>query len=197
MKLANVLRGKRAEKKIEVPNYTFSDGTQFAVLAIPLTGLETIDANSKALEIAKSKGVENPKLGDTIFDLALMAAILYHGCVDPDSSEKDRQKSFSSPEEILDAMNPEEIVYLHERHESWQDECSPTSRKLKDDDLLDAVREVAGPDGETTFMRFSAFTRVNFAISMARTLLPSLEAKSTLGSSSESELLKSENDSPL
>lgn len=183
MKFSNILRGKRAERAVEVPGYTTADGKPFVVLARPLTGLEHEEAHAAARARAVDKGVADPRLGDPVYDIALMAHILAIGYVDPDSSPDARTFSFSSAEEVLKELHPEEIVYLHHRHEVWQDECSPISERMTDGNLLEKVREVAGPDGQATFMRLSPATQVNFAISTARTLLPLLEAKSSPGSS--------------
>lgn len=191
MKFANVLRGTEAEKPVVVPGYD-TDGKDFVVLMRPLTGTQLIQANEGALTVSRERGVENPKIGDTIFDLALMAHILFIGCVDPDSDPKSRTPSFESPVEILDGLHPEEIVYLHTHHDLWQNECSPTKRTISDSNLLETLREVAGSTGELNFMRMSANTQVSFAIITARTLLPLLEAKSLPGTSSANTLPSNE-----
>jgi len=187
MKFSNVIKGKKAEEKIEVPGFTDTEGKPWSVVLQPLTVLEYTEACAEARAHAVSKGVQDPKLGEPIYDLALASQVLVRGCVDPDSPEQAREKSFNSAEEIMKEMHPEHVVYLHTRHECWQDECSPTNEKINDDNMLDALREVAGPDGIATFMRFSPNMQVNFAISMAKTLWPLLEARSLPGSSSVSD----------
>lgn len=190
MKFSNILRGTRAEKKVVLPTI---EEKEFAILLRPLTGLEHEEANAQALERARSKGVTEPKLGDPIFDLAMMAAVLLHGCVDPESPPNARQPTFSSLEEILVGLHPEEIVFLHHSHEIWQHECSPSKGVVDDTNLLQVVREVAGPAGELNFMRLLPNMQVSCAISMARTLLPLLEAKSSPGKSSETTSTSNEN----
>lgn len=184
MKFANLLRGKRAEKEVVVPGYE-SEGKPFVILARPLTGLEHEEAHAAARARAIEKGVADPRLGDPIYDICLMAHILAIGYVDPDSPRDDRTASFSSAEEVLKELHPEEIVYLHHYHELWQDECSPTFEKINESNLLQKVREVAGLDGQATFMRLSLGMQVTLATSMARTLLPFLEGKFSPGSNSE------------
>lgn len=186
MKFSNILKGTRAEKRIPVPGLQMPDGSPFVVLVRPLTGLEHEAAHASARARAIDKGVEKPELGDPIYDLALMAFILAVGCVDPDSSPEARTYSFASGEEILTEMHPEQIVYLHEHHDTWQHECSPSHKRISEDNLLEIVREVAADDGQLNFMRLSPSTRVSFATFTARMLLPSLEAKYSLGSTSES-----------
>lgn len=186
MKFANVLRGTRATKLLEIPSYSEGDGKPFRTLLRPLTGIEHESAHADARERAIEKGVADPSLGDPIYDLALMACVIASGCLDPDSPEDARTPTFDNALQILTELHPEQIVYLHEHHEVWQNECSPTARRVDETNLIETVREVAGPEGYTTFMRFSPSTRVSFMISMARTLLPLLEVRSLPGSFSES-----------
>lgn len=186
MKFAKVVKGKKAEDRIEVPGFQDEEGKPFVVLAIPITGLEYESACASARARAIEKGVPNPGIGDPIYDLALMAFVLAVGCVDPDSPENARSPSFGDAIEILADMHPETIVYLHERHELHQSDCSPNVYKFEGGDagLSAAVSEVAGPDGRSTFMRWSPSMRLNFSLSTARMLKEhwdSLKAKSTHG----------------
>lgn len=179
MKLSQMMQGKKAESEpVEVVGFGFT------VLCVPLTATEYGNACVFARERAKAKGAENPENGDPVYDLALMAAVLVAGCVDPDSPPDARAKSFESVDEILDAMHPEHVVYLHEHHERWQDETSPNHRKLSGEALFDKVREVTGADGLAGFMRLSPSTRWHFVRSMGLTLLGLLEVKSTPSSPS-------------
>ncbi len=189
MKFSNVVKGKRAEERIEVPGLKDEKGDPFAVLAVPLTGLEYESACTFARARAVEKGVATPGMGDPIYDLALMAFVLSVGCLDPDSDEKNRTSSFKDALEVLTHLHPEMIVYLHERHELWQNECSPNVHSFEGGEagLYAAVSEVAGPTGRATFMRFSPNTRLVFSLSTARILKEhwdSQRLKSTPGSSS-------------
>lgn len=188
MKFANVVKGKRAEDRIEVPGFLDENGKPFVVLAVPITGLEYESACASARARAVEKGVPNPAIGDPIYDLALMAFVIAVGCFDPDSDENSRSPSFKDAIEILTDMHPETIVYVHERHELWQSECSPNVFKIDggDEALFAMVSEVAGPDGRATFMRWSPSMRLNFSLSTARILKAhwdSLKLKSITGSS--------------
>ena len=192
MKFTSIVKGKRAEDPITVPNFFDEQGKPFVVLAIPLTGLEYQDACAFARVQATEKGATNPGLGEPVYDLALMAYVLFIGTLDPDSPEKARTYSFTDASQILREMSPEDIVYLHERHELWQNECSPNIHTFTggDDGLYVAVAEVAGPEGRATFMRFSPSMRLNFSLSTARILKglwDSQRLKSTSGAPSESE----------
>lgn len=191
MKFTKVVKGKRAEERIEVPGFQDEEGKPFAVLVVPLTGLEYESACASARARAIEKGVLNPGIGDSIYDLALMAFVIAIGCLDPDSPEEARTKSFTNAIEVLENMQPETIVYLHERHELHQSDCSPNVFTIDGGDgaLYAAVSEVAGPEGRATFMRWSPSMRLNCSLSMARTLKEhwdSLKLKSTGGSDSDS-----------
>lgn len=190
MKFAQIVKGKRAEEPIEVPGFFDEAGKPFVVLAVPLTGLEYQDACAFARAQAVEKGAPNPGLGEPVYDLALMAYVLFIGTLDPDSPEKARTHSFSNAQQILSEMSPEDIVYLHERHELWQNQCSPNVHTFEggDDGFYAAVAEVAGPEGRATFMRFSPSMRVSFSLSTARILKglwDSQRARSTSGAPSE------------
>jgi len=186
MKFASVVKGTRAERPVVVPGFEDGEGKPFTVLMRPLTGIQYESACADARRRAIEKGVENPSVGDPIYDLALQAFILAQGCVDPDSPENARSSSFSNGVEILTEMHPETIVYLHEHHETWQDECSPYVKRIGIDALSKRLEEVAGPEGLTTFMRFSPSMRLNFALSTARTLWTLLKLNSSSGDISES-----------
>lgn len=200
MKFEKVVKGKKAEDRIEVPGFQDENGNPFVVLAVPITGLEYESACASARARAVEKGVPNPGIGDPIYDMALMAFVLAVGCVDPDSDPNNRKHSFKDAIQILTDMHPETIVYLHERHELHQADCSPNVYKFDNGDagLFEAVREVAGPDGRATFMRWSPSMRLNCSLSMARNLVAlwdSQKLKSTLGSTSESDVKSDETES--
>lgn len=200
MKFESVVKGKRAEESIEVPGFFDEGGKPFVVLVVPLTGLEYLSACAFARAHAVENGVPNPGIGDPIYDLALMAHVLFQGCLDPDSPENARSMSFSSAVSVLDSMSPETIVYVHERHELWQNECSPNVHSFGGDDaLFAAVSEVAGPTGRATFMRFSPSMRLSFSVSTARTLKAlwdSQRAKFISGSTSSEKEPSDENKAP-
>jgi hypothetical protein len=186
MKFANVLQGKRAERRVTVPGFFDAEGKPFEVLMVPITGLEYESACAAARARAIEKGTPDPKIGDPVYDLAQQAFILAAGCLDCDSPEHARTPAFQDGIEILKNMHPETIVYLHEMHEAWQDDVSPYSHKLDGDSFMQRLREVAGPNGPAAFMGLSPSTRLNFGLSTARMLLPLLEAKFSRGSTSES-----------
>lgn len=190
MKFKDVLKGKRAELLVDVPGYTKEDGSPFQVLLVPLTGLEWEAACADALARAKEKGVEKPTIGEPVYDLALQAFVLAAGCVDPDSPADARKPAFESGVEILEFMHPETIVYMHERHEVHQDSVSPYVHKVKGEDFMTKLREVAGPGGQSAFMALSLSTRLNWALSTSKQLLSLLEGKSSPSSLSSETAMK-------
>jgi hypothetical protein len=196
MKFEKVVRGKRAEELLEVPGYKDEEGKPWTILLVPLTGLEWETASADARARAVEKGVPNPGMGDPIYDIAVMAFILFAGCMDPDSPPDARVRTFNSGVQILDKLHPEMIVYLHERHELHQLDCSPNVYKIVGGDagLHAAVAEVAGPEGRATFMRWSPNTRLGFTISMARLLKEHWDTQKlkSISISSSSEIEKSE-----
>lgn len=184
MKFVNVVRGTLAEKPHEVPGQFGPDGKPFVVVMRPLGGGQHEQALILARERAAAKGVKDPKIGEPIYDLALMAAVLLLGCVDPDSPLNARTRSFESIDQILgpedkpeEGLHPEDVVYLHELHEAWQDEVSPTRKRLDENDIEKMVLEVADAGGQAAFMRMSPSTRLLFATFTARLASSVLRSK--------------------
>ncbi len=200
MKFSQVAKGTRAERPITVPGYKVIDPVtqaekSFVVIVRPLSGLEQETAFANARMRAIEKGVPDPKFGEPIYDLAVMAFVLAVGCVDPDSPENARTHTFKDGIEILEELHPEMIVFLHEHHETWQSETSPFEQGgMGDKSLMEKVREVAGPDGYATFMRWSPRMRLTYVLFTARMLWDSLGHKFLSSSDSENTSTTSESE---
>lgn len=186
MKFSNILKGTRAERVVELPGHTKPDGAPVTIALRPLTGAEEKQVLEAALTDARAAGVTAPRPGEQLYDLAVMAHTLVLGCLDPESPPETRAPFFDAgAEHLLANLNAETIGYLFERHDQWQSECSPYVRKMGADELLAAVSEVAGPDGEAAFTRMSPGMRWSFTRSLARLLLCSPDLKSLCSSTSD------------
>lgn len=182
MKFSAIRAGKRAIKRIELPNFEQADGTKVFVGLRPLTTGEYFDVVKSAIEYAKAKGSTHPTDGDVLYDTARMAFTLAISAVDVD----DEANLFfdTGIDEMIVQVGVQTLVFLYQHQELWQDQCSPFAHKLTTDELAAKVREVAGPDGDMHFIHMPPSMRVSFARSMAAQLLTLLTSKSPSSSSS-------------
>ena len=184
MKFSNLQLGARAERVVELPGHTH-DGKPVTLIVRPLTGTEESDALRRGFEFAIQEGNPKPCAGDPLYDLGMMVHTLVLGCLDPDSPADDRQPFFDGgAPQVLKLLGREIIHFVYQRHELWQDECSPYARNLSATELLAKVQEVASSTDDAPFSRMSPATRWLFTRTTARLLLDSREGKSAFGAGS-------------
>jgi len=197
----DILNGKRARKTIEFPLDGFDPLRRATGLPpgepgpeapdhvlvdlVVLLGYETADVLEKARSFAKTRGIESPKEGDSLFDLGVMVHTLLRVCVDHESPEAEVRPFFASEAEVLGSPR-DRIAYVFAQHEIWQDQCSPQVGRVSPDALYAIVQEAAAsPDPARPF----AYLRPGLAAicfrSMALQLVSSPTPKSQPGSSSE------------
>lgn len=187
MKFSQAVRGKRAEKLVEVPGLRTPAGEPVRCAMRPLTGAEESAVAEGARAHAASKGNPNAGSGNELYNIGRMAHTLAIGCLDPESPIERREPFFDGgAAQVLAELHIEAITFLWEHFELWQDECSPFEYKLTDEQLFARAQEVAAPGGETSFISMSPSMRWLFTHSMARLLSSSLAHKSSSGSPSES-----------
>lgn len=185
MKFSTIAQGTRAERIVDLPGYKKEDGSPIRLALRPLTGAEEQRVLESALTDAKKGGSAEPKPGDQLYDLAIMAHTLALGCLDVDSPVTARAPFFDQgAAHLLENLHVETITYLFERHDQWQSECSPYVRQMSLDALLSKAREVASPEGEAAFTGMSPGMRWVFARSMAALLVTSPELSALFTSSS-------------
>ena len=181
MKFSSLSLGSRAERSIELPGLSH-DGKPVTLLLRPLTGIEESDVLRRGFEFAIQEGNPKPVPGEQLYDLGVMAHTLAVGCLDPDSPADGRTPFFDGGvDQILKKLGRETIHFLYQRHELWQDECSPYVRNMTADELMTTVQEVATSEGEGPFLRMSPATRWIFMRTTARLLLASHAGKSASG----------------
>lgn len=178
MKFAQLIKGTRAERVVEVPGLKKPDGSPITVAVRPLTGAEETAVMAGAHDHAVKGGVQNPRQGDELYDLGRMAHTLALACVDVDSPQDARTPFFGGGATDVLEMHVEAITYLWEHCELFQEESSPYRKNLSDRELLALASEVAAPGGEATFIRLSPSTRLRLLRSMAGQLSSSRSDKS-------------------
>src|SRR6266566_8978362 len=120
-KFSKVVLGKRAEKEVSLPSVDGGDETYPAVMR-PLDGLEEEDALVRARARAIAKGIENPKLGEPIYDMALMVETIAVSVLDIESPKDNREPFFDEGPEQVRAYGREAISYIYQLQQTWQDE---------------------------------------------------------------------------
>lgn len=173
MKFSQLLKGKRAERGVELP-YVDKDGKEQLApcLLVPLTGLEETEVLRFARDYAKAQGIENPHEGEPLYDLAVMVKSLSIGCLDTDSPKDAREPFFDGGvDQTLAELGREGIAYLYQRLERWQDDCSPQIRRVSANDLLELTVKLAEAEDDGPFSRLSPGLQWICTRFMARQLL--------------------------
>jgi len=185
VKFASLIRGTRAERAAIFPLVRAGGETiECAVLLRPITDAEENDAHAFALAHAKSKGVAEPAPNQPIYDTAYMAHALASGILDPDSPATARTPFFADAKEVLDNLTRDQRVFLFELLDAFQDEVSPSVRKMSAEQMLDgcAVLAKGGTEAERFLDRLAPSTLRRFATFTGSQVWSSLERKSPTGS---------------
>lgn len=188
-KFSSIVRGKRAEKDIMMPPVDGGDGSEVPALVVALDGIEEEEVLVRARERAIAHGIKEPKVGEPIYDLALMVETLAVAVLDVDSPVDNRQPFFDGGSDNVRSYGREAIAYLYQLQQMWQEEVSPTVSKLDAAGTIDAMVKIGGPDEREARLfleRCSPGLLVNLARSMAALLYGSLMPSSPSGSSSAS-----------
>ena len=177
--LPNVLRGNRATRATSFPVYEGGEETERPCLLVPLTGTEEVEALSFAVKYAKEHGAAELKDSDPIYATGFMARAVTLGVRTPGGGPM-----FASVADVLDALPRETLVYVYTLLEDWQDACSPSVRKMTDEQLWVGAAALAtgGSEGERFFDRLSPGMRRTYTLFLASQLFASPGPKSPTSS---------------
>lgn len=171
-KLKQILLGTAARTSISLP----LGGQAIPVDVRPITAAEEVAALAQARSLAIKQGVEDPREGNSIYDLLVMASVVLIGCVDHDSPQDKPEPFCESIEQVL-SLGRDSVVYLYEAQEAWQEKTSPRRRKLSPEEYLALVVQLAASDEEDDaldpFARWPRATLVSCMRTMASQLLSS------------------------
>lgn len=190
MKFRDMEKGAAAERPVGIPCFDKKgEPAELASIVAPLEGDDETLALAFAIAHASRNGVKDPKEGDPLYDVGYQAQIVASAYRDPDvGSPGQRPPTFEGgAPEVLAGLTRETITFLYAQFEDWADTCSPTRRKLSDDELMKAIRMIAaeGDDGLRFFARCGPALRWSLLRTTARQLVASLEAKSSYGTASD------------
>jgi hypothetical protein len=204
-RFSDVQKGTRARRTVEFPQAntrssllaplpeleqrraTDNTDSQAAILVdlVVLSGEEESLALEQARAMAIKAGVAEPKLGEPLYDLALMVFTLLYGVIDHDD-QANRTQFFESAQQIRSSLDRERITYLYAQHELWQNECSPQAKSLSDAEFFKFIVEMADSgDPSIPFGKLQPVTAAIFMRTMAKLLLSSPMLKSSDSFSSE------------
>jgi hypothetical protein len=151
-----------------------------------LSGEEEAAVLDRARKFAIERGVEKPRDGDPIYDLAVMVETLSLACVDTDSPTDAPALFFEDARQILDGLDRERIVFLYTVWETWQEACSPQAKTLPPDEFYDIIVRAADSEDPTDpFCRLRPGMQWICFRTMANLLLSLLPLKSLRSSLSE------------
>lgn len=166
-RFSKLVKGSKARKPFALSLPNAVEDVQIAL--VPLSGADEVETFAQARAFAKSKGIDDPKQGDPIYERAIWASTLLIACIDPESLEAAPVPFFDSVEEILGGLDRDRIALLFEAQQAWQDECSPRPGSMSAVEFVDmtfaCARAAEGAD--LPFERLRPVTRRSFVHTLA------------------------------
>ena len=188
--LAQVLKGKRARKRVLFPlpgsvakqEGGFEGATEPVDLVV-LSPLDLTDAHERACAFAKARGAE-PKEGDPVYELALRGYTLEIALCDYESPDK--AVPFATFDQLMsgDGITDAHLAYMYELHEQFQFECSPRTAKLDAETFASVTKGLVQKD-YLPFLQLARGTQANYLHSLAALYVNSQRSRSLSGSNSE------------
>lgn len=182
MKFRNVAKGTRARHIVELKLQGVAEPVPVALH--PLLFGEQADVEAGACSFAKSKGCENPKAGDQLYEQGLMLHTVLRGCMDVDSSSSKPEPFFESEKEVLESLDPERVMLLFHQQRWWQNECSPSPRDMSAPDFAKIFLgiQTAGEGEELPFDYLPRKTQRTFLVTLVNLCANALRLSSLVGS---------------
>lgn len=201
MKFRDVIKGKRAIKRVALPLANTPSyltlpaegvepaGEQVIVGVRVLDGEEQALVNELSAEWALNRGARELTDRDPQYNLGVSVFTCVIACVDPDSDPSNPEPFFGSRGDYKSAaaellcspdIGRDGIIYLAEAQATWQDLCSPQAKKISPSKLHEATGDLASNDPEVALRAFLALapgTRFILSRSMAVQLLSSATPK--------------------
>jgi hypothetical protein len=182
MRFSSVKRDRAGEKSLEV----LLPGVDKAVPVIvrALSAMEEGASKSGAITRATKLGSKSPAPGDPLYDAAWWANVVAVAYLDVESPPEARATFFKDSDEVLRGLPTDALAYLFQEQQVWQEVVSPTYKTQTGAQLVEAIRKVAGEDGEGFFARCSPATQIALARFMAALLETVRNTSSPSGSPS-------------
>jgi hypothetical protein len=153
----------------------------------PLPPWDEAEIRARALEYAKSHGIENPAEDGEVVEFGKAIYRCLIGVVDAESDPHSPLPFFDGGIEQIERMTElgrDGVLTLSRMHETYQDEVGGQIEDWGEDGLKAAAEELAGPRGGFFWFALRPGMQLSYALFSARLLLSLLEDKSTSGSGS-------------
>lgn len=178
--------GTQARRPVDL---TLQNGQTVAVDLRVLNVDEEVAALAGARRYAVERGLPDPKEGDPIYDLGVMAHVMLLAAVDHDSPV-DKPVPFFDDAKQAAELDRDRLQLLYEAQQVWQEECSPRRLKMEVGEYAALVFRLAGEEEEgggdaadPFLRRLPRATLVSCMRTMARQLLGSPQPRSLSSSS--------------
>jgi len=155
MKASAIARGTAAERPTSYIAGKDDKGKDnvVQVLLRPLSALEEADIEADAIAFAKKRGAPTTP-NSAIYEAALMGATIRVAVLDPDTPASAREPHWDSLDQVL-ALDGDTIAQLHEQQRIWQEECSPSARKMTANELMKLTTDIAESDDPKAYSLLS------------------------------------------
>ena len=181
-----ITQGTRARKAFPFVASTASGAESIEVDVRPLTSAEEVDALAQARAYAAQRGLMEPKEGQPVYALAVMAFVVLLATLDHESTPDKPVPFFDTVDQVL-SLDRDRLQLLYEAQVAWQEECSPRTTTLTPEEYAGLVYALAteevGDAAGPFVARLPRATLVNCARTMARQLLSSPPPRSPSSSS--------------
>ena len=166
-RFSKLVKGTRARKPFALALPNAAEDVSIALVS--LSGADEVEVFAQARAFAKSKGIDDPKQGDPIYERAIWASTLLLACIDPESPESSPVPFFDSVEEILGGLDRDRIALLFEAQQAWQDETSPRPGSMSAVEFVDMTFACARAEegADLPFERLRPVTRRSFVHTLA------------------------------
>lgn len=179
-RFSSIARGTLARTPVTL---TFGE-TRVMVDVRPLLVTEEIEALSLARAHARAKGLDQPKEGEPVYDLAVMAHVVTLAAIDHDSPADAPVPFFDSVDQAL-SLDRDRLHLLYESQTEWQQQCSPRQTTMTPEEYAGLVFALAGGSegADPFFNRLPRALLVSCMRTMAAQLLSSPTPRSPSTSS--------------
>jgi hypothetical protein len=171
MKFSDIVRGTRQDEELELPRIIgqAEDAPAPKCRVRALNGVEEELALAAAAKRAKAQGAD-AKVGDPIYDLALMYETIVLACVDPDSPSHARTPVFDGgADQARELYGRDAVTLVYSQQQFYQDRVAPQLGRLTPIDYTAGALVLGGED-ENAALRFFLRCRPGLQWSFVRTL---------------------------
>jgi hypothetical protein len=180
-----ISKGTQARKTVQFLPPSVGEVEAIPVDLRVLTSDEEMAAQAAAHKLAKARGLDDPKEGQPVFDLALMAYVVLTAAIDHDSAPAHPQPFFDTIDQVL-SLDRDRLALLYEAQEAFQQEVSPRQLTFTTAEYISLISLAANGEAADTdpfFAKLPRATLVNLLRITARQLAASQTHKSPSSSS--------------